>query len=57
MAVNARLFPREVLSEARVQHLDGFESWEVRDNDTPFARMDIGCNVVAAAAKNNEDDA
>jgi hypothetical protein len=47
MAVNARLFPRELLTQARVRHFDGFNSWEMRDTDSPFVREDIGCNIDA----------
>jgi hypothetical protein len=45
MAVNARLFPREWLTQAQVCHLDGLDSWEMRDAGAPFVRMDIGCNL------------
>ena len=45
MAVNARLFSRELLSTARVQHFDGLDTWTMRDMESPFPRMDIGCNM------------
>lgn len=48
MAVNARLMPRDVLSAALVRHFDGFDTWGFRDEDKPFERKDISCNLMSA---------
>lgn len=47
MAVNARLMPREVLSQARVRHFDGLDSWTYKDDGEAesFERRDINCNL------------
>jgi hypothetical protein len=45
MAVNARLMPRSVLSQVRVRHFDGLDTWKFRDEEESFERRDINCNL------------
>jgi hypothetical protein len=48
MGVNSRLLPRDILTQARVRHFDGYDTWAQRDVEKPFVRQDINCNCTVS---------